>query len=217
MRIALNRMHFPVTTLGPGTRLGIWLQGCGIACPGCVSRDTWSREDHHYVDVETILEWCRGHTEVCPDGVTISGGEPFEQPEALNALLDGLAGWRREAARSIDFLCYSGLPFARLQRDFTHVLTKLDAIVPEPYVGTLSGPRLWRGSANQKLIALSELGQERYAPFTEENLPSEREFQVQIQDGRIWFIGIPGRNDMEKLEAACAAKGLILTGSSWRA
>ena len=38
--LALSRMHFPVTTLGPGNRIGIWVQGCTIRCPGCVSADT---------------------------------------------------------------------------------------------------------------------------------------------------------------------------------
>jgi anaerobic ribonucleoside-triphosphate reductase activating protein len=41
-RIGLNRVHFPVTALGPGRRIGIWLQGCLIRCPGCMSLDTWA-------------------------------------------------------------------------------------------------------------------------------------------------------------------------------
>ncbi len=41
MELSLSRVHFPVTTLGPGRRLGIWFQGCSIRCPGCISADTW--------------------------------------------------------------------------------------------------------------------------------------------------------------------------------
>ena len=40
--IAISRVHFPVTTLGPRRRLGIWMQGCSIRCPGCISADTWA-------------------------------------------------------------------------------------------------------------------------------------------------------------------------------
>ena len=40
--ISLSRLHFPVTTLGPGRRIGIWFQGCSIRCPGCISADTWA-------------------------------------------------------------------------------------------------------------------------------------------------------------------------------
>lgn len=41
MRMILSRLHFPVTTLGPGRRIGVWFQGCSIRCAGCISRDTW--------------------------------------------------------------------------------------------------------------------------------------------------------------------------------
>jgi hypothetical protein len=36
--LRLNRMHHPVTTLGYGTRAGIWVQGCTIGCPGSAPR-----------------------------------------------------------------------------------------------------------------------------------------------------------------------------------
>ncbi len=39
MNILLNKAHFPVTVLGPGRRIGLWLQGCTIRCRGCVSQD----------------------------------------------------------------------------------------------------------------------------------------------------------------------------------
>ncbi|HAU1321526.1 TPA: radical SAM protein, partial [Legionella pneumophila] len=42
MMIYISRVHFPVTTLGPGHRIGIWFQGCSIRCPGCISTDTWN-------------------------------------------------------------------------------------------------------------------------------------------------------------------------------
>ncbi|HSV19446.1 MAG TPA: 4Fe-4S cluster-binding domain-containing protein, partial [Casimicrobiaceae bacterium] len=42
--IELNKAHWPVTVLGPGKRIGLWLQGCSIHCPGCVSQDTWSAD-----------------------------------------------------------------------------------------------------------------------------------------------------------------------------
>src|SRR5437899_11617845 len=41
--IAISRIHFPVTKLGPGRRIGIWVQGCSVRCPGCISVDTWAQ------------------------------------------------------------------------------------------------------------------------------------------------------------------------------
>ena len=40
--VSISRLHFPVTTLGPGHRIGIWFQGCSIRCEGCLSMDTWA-------------------------------------------------------------------------------------------------------------------------------------------------------------------------------
>lgn len=217
MHIGLNRLHFPVTALGPGRRLGVWLQGCGIGCPGCLSRDTWARDEQSLVDVSMILDWCRAQEGARPDGVTISGGEPFEQPEALGVLLDGLTSWRQEAALPMDFLCYSGLPMARLRRDFGGLLSKLDAVIPEPFVRTRPTDQLWRGSSNQVLVPLSETGRERYGQFVQGQPAEKRNFQVQVESGRLWFIGVPSQGDMEKLEEACAARGITMESVSWRA
>src|SRR4051812_41543155 len=97
MHIRLNKAHFPVSSLGPGRRIGIWFQGCSIGCPGCISQDTWEADESSLVDLTVVLDWCRHQIQGCPEGVTISGGEPFEQAAALVTLLDGLSVWRQEA------------------------------------------------------------------------------------------------------------------------
>src|SRR5262245_52975450 len=110
MNVRLSRVHFPVTVLGYGARIGVWFQGCRIHCEGCVSRDTWDPDGGMEADVDALLAWCRDHVGDRADGVTITGGEPFDQPEALGVLLDGLARWRASTGRSLDVLCYSGYP-----------------------------------------------------------------------------------------------------------
>lgn len=217
MRIRLNKLHFPVTSLGPGRRIGIWLQGCTIGCSNCISRDTWAEDENSFIDLTAVLDWCQQQTEKCPDGITISGGEPFEQPIALAALLDGIAAWRRDVGITLDILCYSGFPFKRLRREFSDILDRLDAIIPEPFVNGRAANRLWRGSSNQPLIPLSALGRERYSDYVDKELSGQSNFQVQVQAGRIWFIGIPRDNDMQKLEAACRSRGVVPESVSWRA
>ena len=120
--IELNKAHFPVTVLGPGRRIGIWFQGCSIGCTGCISQDTWSPDASKSMDVPTLLAWCREVAGGALDGVTISGGEPFEHPVALAALLDGLHAWRAETSADFDILCYSGLPLRRLRAEHRPIL-----------------------------------------------------------------------------------------------
>src|SRR4051812_888539 len=83
--LAISRVHFPITSLGYGRRIGLWTQGCSIGCKGCMSLDTWaSRPADTPIDeiIASLGPWLRE-----ADGLTLSGGEPFDQPEAIVALL----------------------------------------------------------------------------------------------------------------------------------
>jgi anaerobic ribonucleoside-triphosphate reductase activating protein len=216
MRITLNKAHFPVTVLGPGRRIGIWFQGCSIGCAGCVSRDTWLSDQGRSIDVAQLLEWCKAKGSDGVDGVTISGGEPFEQPDGLVEFLRGLHAWRAEMERPVDILCYSGFRYSRLQRDHGEILTLLDALIPEPFQHRRPQERLWRGSANQPLIILSALGEQRFGPFLEAGGDAGARVQVEIGEKGVWYVGIPQRGDMERLEKAVRARGLIIGDVSWR-
>lgn len=102
MKLALSRVHFPVTTLGPGRRLGIWVQGCSIRCPGCISSDTWAKRAAD-VEIAELLDLVRPWLHEC-DGITISGGEPFEQLEALEQLLHAIRQLSGVLERSLPVL-----------------------------------------------------------------------------------------------------------------
>lgn len=215
--LQINKAHWPVTVLGPGRRVGLWVQGCTIHCPGCVSQDTWPRDAARTLAVADLVTWCRETSAGKLDGVTISGGEPFEQPQGLAALLAQLAAWRKRDGLDFDVLCYSGMPRKVLERKHAPILALLDAIVPEPYVNDLPQGPLWRGSRNQPLVPLSERGHARYAPYLDASAEAGgKRMQASVEGGRVWMIGIPGRGDMAAVEALCASRGLALTKVSWR-
>ena len=215
--LQLNKAHWPVTVLGPGRRIGLWVQGCTIGCKGCVSQDTWPQDPTKAIAVRDLVAWCRRVAGDALDGVTISGGEPFEQPEGLRALLAGLRAWRQSERLDFDLLCYSGYPLATLERKHAATLALLDAIIPEPYADRLPQGHVWRGSANQPLVPLSDRGRARYAAFVDAPVAADaKRMQAAVEGGRIWMIGIPGRGDMAAVEALCASRGLALTKVSWR-
>lgn len=218
MNIAINKAHFPVTVLGPGRRLGIWVQGCSIHCRGCVSQDTWAPDRQREMPVAQLLAWCKDvTTQGGFDGVTISGGEPFDQPRALSALLDGLARWRVAAGLDFDMLCYSGYPLATLRKKHARLLGKLDALIAEPYVDSLPLTHVWRGSANQTLEMLSARGRERFAAYADARADdAAKRIQMSLDGKRVWYIGIPARGDMAALEAECRERGVAFEQVSWR-
>ena len=104
----------------------------------------------------------------------------------------------------------------RLERDHPQVLRLLDAIIPEPFARSKAPGKLWRGSANQKLVPLSALGQSRYAAHVDSQ-PTARQIQFSLNDDTAWFIGIPAPGDFERMEQAVGSQGVLLEKSSWRA
>lgn len=212
LEIRVSRVHYPVTVLGPGRRLGIWLQGCSIGCPGCVSLDTWDPDAGTKVTVADLVLRCTEIVDGPITGVTISGGEPFDQPTALAALVDAL---RQAATRSetLDVLCYSGRTESWLRRRAPEVLSRMDAVIAGPYRRDRGQAGALAGSANQRLLLLSPIGHERFRSVETGGRPR---MQVAIEDGQVWMIGIPRPGDMERIEADLASRGVELSGVSWR-
>ncbi|MET3120720.1 anaerobic ribonucleoside-triphosphate reductase activating protein [Oxalobacteraceae bacterium GrIS 2.11] len=215
MQININKAHYPVTVLGPGKRIGIWLQGCSIGCKGCVSQDTWDSQLNRRMSVAQLLAWCKKvSAKQALDGITLSGGEPFDQPEALSALLDGLHQWRRQSGSDWDILCYSGYPYSTLKNQHTAILNRLDVLIPEPFIDQRPTSRKWRGSENQTLELLTERGQKKYGSNQDESV--DKQIQVMVDGKKVWYIGIPQRGDMARLEQHCLDQGLAFVQPSWR-
>ena len=125
----------------------------------------------------------------------------------------------RNAGKALDFdlLCYSGYPLKTLERRHAKLLARLDAVIPEPYADGLPLGNVWRGSANQPLVPLTERGRARYAEHVDAApATGGKRMQAAIEGGRVWLIGIPDRGDMAAVESLCASRGLALTQVSWR-
>ena len=212
----LNRAHYPVTTLGPGVRAGFWVQGCTIGCHRCASQDTWPADPSRLVDVGQLIDWLATLPRL--EGLTVTGGEPFQQPEAVHALLAAVRDWAAEQGRVPDILVYSGYTYGALNRraSAAPVLALCDAVITGPYVDRLNPGGRWRGSANQQLIVLSPLGHERF-DNADADTSNAREQRLQLSsDGReLWLIGIPGRGDLAELEHDLELRGVTMRGQSW--
>jgi anaerobic ribonucleoside-triphosphate reductase activating protein len=221
--LLLAKAQYPVTVLGPGTRAGIWTQGCTIGCRGCLSRDTWDPDPRTAVPVDAVLGWLESLSGPV-DGVTISGGEPFQQPAALAALLRGIHRWRGAAPADVDVLVYSGYAFSRLTRAARtrEILAWCDAVVAGPYVERRNDGSPLRGSANQRLVPLTALGHRRYDAVADGTAPpgGTPRMQVSVHEGpggqRIQYIGIPRRGDMDRLNSTLERAGVHPGDVSWR-
>lgn len=199
--LRLSRMHFPVTALGPGRRLGLWFQGCSIRCPGCVSRDTWATGGPG-VPVESVVEAAAAWAAEA-DGLTVSGGEPFDQPDALLELLRRLRPRLRPEA---DVLVYTGHPRERVERHLARAHPLIDALISDPFVAAAPQTLWLRGSDNQRLHRLTPLGRARYRdrPRGPED---DRLDLMHDEDGTVWMAGLPRRGDLDRLLLLLSREG----------
>jgi len=207
--LGISRLHFPVQTLGPGRRAGIWLQGCSIGCAGCLSRDTWTPA---VVTTATaaVADWVERNADDGMTGITVSGGEPLDQAARLAELLGDLRCRPRLAGQ--DILLYTGYAFGVLARRHRAVLALVDAVISGRYVQSRPSVHPWMGSANQVLTLLTPRARQRFTGPT-----GPRQLQVSADGGRLWLTGVPARGDLERLEELLGERGVRLGDVSWRA
>lgn len=75
---------------GPGTRFVAFLAGCPLRCLYCHSPDTWYRRSGHLTTTDDLMLQIRRYErfiKVAGGGVTISGGEPLQQPAFTGEVL----------------------------------------------------------------------------------------------------------------------------------
>lgn len=50
----IDRFLYPVTSLGPGKRLVIWVSGCNAHCEGCANPELWTQKSEQFISVENL-------------------------------------------------------------------------------------------------------------------------------------------------------------------
>lgn len=177
-----------VTTLGPGRRYCLWVQGCLRDCPGCVSQRARPLDGGYLMSPGALaLEIALS----APDGITVSGGEPFLQARALGEMLG-----RLKALYDAEFgvIVYTGYLYEALRDvpDAEALLRHTDLLIDGPYMREKDDGRSLRGSSNQRVIPLSA----RYN--TPEILSlygaAGRETETRSEAGGTLTIGIPRTN-----------------------
>lgn len=136
-------------TDGPGLRFGVFGQGCSHDCPGCHNPDSHRFGVGDKYEVGEIYRMIKKDPLV--RGVTFSGGEPFDQPEAFRELAEMLKKDGYEVA------AYSGYTFEELTRDKRspkyRLLSLVDVLIDGPFIlrqRSLSAG--FKGSLNQRIL-----------------------------------------------------------------
>lgn len=168
---------------GPGRRFAVWTQGCTIGCPDCCNPHLWTHAAHRPVAARDLAAEVAAAREAHDiEGVTLIGGEPFEQDAALSPFA------REVRALGLTVMAFTGHRLEELQGRGSPLLPHVDLLVDGPYVKALhTTARRWIGSTNQRLHFLTAA----YAPddprFAE---PNTAEIRL-TGDGRLQVVGFP--------------------------
>lgn len=139
---------------GPGIRLVVFAQGCIHKCPGCHNPHTHSFEGGEIIETDRILSAVKKNSLL--DGITLSGGDPFEQAEAFAVLA------REVKKAGLNVITYTGYTYEQLvnlsaeREGFKELLNNTDLLVDGPFIMEQKNLLLkFRGSANQRIIDLN--------------------------------------------------------------
>lgn len=138
---------------GPGIRYVVFTQGCYHNCKGCHNPNTHNPNGGKNIDTKEIVEKIKRNPLI--NGLTLSGGEPFLQPEPILLLA-------KEAKKiGLDVISYSGFTYEQLvdKKDETidELLDTIDYLIDGKFeLDKRSLALAFRGSSNQRIIDLKK-------------------------------------------------------------
>ena len=136
-------MKNPSLCDGYGYRTVIFLQGCDMHCPGCHNKSTWALDKGTVIDVHDLAKLIR--EKAINKKLTISGGEPLLQKDAVLELLKELSDF--------DLCLYTGREIEDVPEEMLKYLkyVKVGRFILEQRTSTTP----FIGSTNQKFVRIN--------------------------------------------------------------
>ena len=151
MNLRLNYIAPISLANGPGKRFTLWVQGCSIHCPGCHNVDTWDPAKGFDKYVDDLVKEIQAVPGL--DGITITGGEPLDQIDAVYELCSKLFG-------KISIFLTTGYTLEQIYyRKMIKIVRVLDILCSGPFLKGMVCEGEWKGSKNQDVTYFTELGE----------------------------------------------------------
>lgn len=179
---------------GPGQRACLWVQGCSIRCKGCMVPHTWDKSKGKEVNVAELAQTIISIKGI--EGLTVFGGEPMDQAEALLPLLSAIkdhgltlmlfSGYTKET------LLQSGCEFKKA------VIELCDIFVDGPYVEALTDfSRPWIGSSNQNIYFQTP----RYKHLEKDMSSIQNKIEIRIDEqGSVKINGMMRKEEFRDIQ-----------------
>jgi len=164
---------------GPGDRFVIWTQGCRKMCKNCYNPETWSHYRNNLIDIDLLVEEIKNSS---ISGVTISGGDPFEQPEELFYLL----GEIKQLDLSDGVIVFSGYTIdeIRVREELRKSLDYIDVLIDGLYIDEKRITNGLAGSSNQEFHFLTD-------KISRDSINIDQEVEIHSLGELIQITGFP--------------------------
>ena len=182
-----------IRTLGPGDRFVIWVNGCHRRCQGCVSQRL---QQFNPLNERDVVQYLSQFDLSAVSGVTISGGEPFEQYTDLYKAVEYFNQLGID-----DILIYTGYTIEQLQDkrivEIDYILQHIAVLIDGPYMQQLdSGRGNLKGSDNQRIIFLNP----QFEPLYDGYYSDTRAMQEFYIGNYVVAVGIPDKQYIENFK-----------------
>lgn len=196
LRVA--RVTHRTTAEGPGQRTAVWVQGCAIRCRGCINPHLFSRHGGTLTEPSAIVESAR---EAGDEGVTLLGGEPVDQIDAVGELA------RLAQDAGLGVICFTGYTIDQVlaRPDGDALLRHVDLLVDGRYIEAMPEQvRALVGSSNQRFIHLTG----RYSDYDPEVVPDRVDVRI-LPTGEVSIAGFLTADGVGKLASAVHARRIF--------
>lgn len=124
---------------GPGLRTLIFMQGCDLRCPFCQNQKIWDKKGGYKWSIKILINELKKNS--ITKKVTITGGEPLFQLEALETLVDELY------KEQFNIVLYTGHRKEDVPKD---ILSKINYLKYGPFIYSKRTSTIpFVGSSNQ--------------------------------------------------------------------
>jgi anaerobic ribonucleoside-triphosphate reductase activating protein len=164
---------------GPGDRFVIWTQGCRKGCKNCYNPETWSHYKNNLITIEEIINQIKDSNAT---GVTISGGDPFEQPREIFSLLEKISLLDLKDG----VIVFTGYTIEEIKTipQLESCLKYIDLLIDGRYFEDLRISSGLAGSSNQQFHFLTD-------KISREEVLIDQEVEIHFSSGLIQITGFP--------------------------
>lgn len=183
----IDRILFPIETLGPGNRIVVWTRGCSKHCKNCANPELWTTDGSKNILpselARIILNICK---ESKVDGITFTGGDPLEQDAELLQVLKSIKNEINDVLVYTGFE-YSDYIFMRSKDSVQELETLVSVLIDGQYVHKLNdNATALRGSTNQNIIYFDDTQKEKYSDY----ISNGRKIQNVLMGSKFISVGI---------------------------